>query len=205
MSKQVRRTRALGPVRTVANVVTVVRTIGAVALGAYALTLDDPLWWVVAGYATYYIGDMLDGLVARMLDQETRLGAIHDIISDRACTAILAANLIVLQPDLWPAIVIFMLNFMVLDCVLSLSFLHWDIVSPNYFFAVDKWVYDWNWSPPAKAINNVGIIAAVLGGVWLGAWALPLALVIVVAQIAVKLVSAKVVMTRARELESVSA
>lgn len=197
MSKSglVRRTRQLGPLRTVPNLITVVRTVGALCLGIHALTVDDRLWWTVAGYATYYIGDSLDGLVARLTNTETRLGAVHDIISDRLCTAVLAANLILMEPHLWPAVLIFLVNFMVLDCVLSLSFLLWDIVSPNYFFVVDRQVFAWNWSHPAKAINNLGVIVAVLSG------SLPLALLIVIAQIAVKIASARVVLRRARELQ----
>lgn len=195
----VRRTRELGPLRTVPNLITVVRTVGALALGIHALTVDDRLWWTVAGYATYYIGDSLDGLVARLTDTETRLGAVHDIISDRLCTAVLAANLILMEPHLWPAVLVFLVNFMVLDSVLSLSFLLWDIVSPNYFFVVDRQVFAWNWSHPAKAINNVGVIVAVLSG------SLPIALLIVVAQIAVKIASARVVLRRAREFQAMGA
>lgn len=179
-----RRTRP-GPWRTVPNYVTVVRTVACVAIGVYGVTTEDPLWWVVAGYAVYWIGDSLDGATARWLDQETRAGGVHDIISDRACTGVLAAGLLVLQPDLWPAIVIFLLNFMVLDCLLSLSYLLWPIVSPNYFHEVDPRVYRYNWSPPAKALNNVGIVVAVVvGNVWL-------ALGIVIAQIAVKIWTAR--------------
>jgi phosphatidylglycerophosphate synthase len=192
--KKVRHTRELGPVRTLPNVITVIRTVVAIGLGIHALTADDRLWWTVAGYAVYYLGDSLDGLVARLTNTETRLGGVHDIISDRACTAVLAANLILMEPHLWPAVLVFLLNFMVLDCVLSLSFLLWDIVSPNYFFVVDAQVFAWNWSHPAKAINNAGVIVAVLSG------SLPVAMVIVLAQIAVKLASAKVVLRRAREL-----
>lgn len=194
-----RRTRELGPLRTIPNLITVVRTVGALALGIHALTVDDRLWWTVAGYATYYIGDALDGLVARLTDTETRLGAVHDIISDRLCTAVLAANLILMEPHLWPAVLVFLINFMVLDCVLSLSFLLWDIVSPNYFFVVDRHVFAWNWSHPAKAINNVGVIVAVLSG------SLPIALLIVVAQIAVKIASARLVLRRAREFQALGA
>ncbi len=190
----------IGPVATLPNVITVLRTVVSVGLALYALTLhgsdSDPLWWVVAAYAVYYLGDSADGLAARLLGQETRAGAVHDIVSDRLCTAVCAANLVLLQPDLAPAIGIFLLNFMVLDCLLSMSFLLWPIVSPNYFAQVDPAVFRMNWSHPAKALNNAGIIVAVLVG------SLPIALVIVVAQISVKIWSARRVLALVRERET---
>lgn len=193
MANTRREVSAIGSVRTIPNAITVVRTVVAVSLGVYALTLADPLWWIVAAYAVYYIGDSLDGLAARLLDQETRAGAVHDIVSDRVSTAILAGGLLQLQPDLWPAIVIFLLNFMVLDSLLSLSFLLWPLVSPNYFASIDRRVFALNWSHPAKALNNAGIVVAVLIG------SLPVALLIVIAQISVKAWSAREVLARVRE------
>ncbi len=186
----------IGPVRTIPNAITVVRTVVSVGLALTALQVEDSLGWVIAAYLVYWLGDSADGLAARLLGQETRLGAVHDILSDRLCTALCAANLILLQPDLTVAIAIFLLNFMVLDCLLSLSFLLWPIVSPNYFAVVDEQVYRLNWSHPAKALNNIGIVVAVVVG------SLPLALVIVVAQAALKVWSSVVVVRRVRELEA---
>lgn len=186
----------IGPLLTIPNAITVVRTVVSLGLALVALQSDDRLPWVVAAYLVYYLGDSADGLAARLLHQETRAGAVHDILSDRLCTAVCAANLILLQPDLAVPVGIFLLNFMVLDCLLSLSFLLWPIVSPNYFAVVDDLVYRLNWSHPAKALNNIGIIVAVVVG------SLPLALVIVVAQMAVKAWSAHRVVGRIRELEA---
>lgn len=186
----------IGPLLTIPNAITIVRTVVSLGLALVALQSDDRLPWVIAAYLVYYIGDSADGLAARLLGQETRAGAVHDILSDRLCTAVCAANLILLQPDLAVPVGIFLLNFMVLDCLLSLSFLLWPIVSPNYFAVVDDLVYRLNWSHPAKALNNIGIIVAVVVG------SLPLALVIVVAQLAVKAWSAHRVVGRIRELEA---
>ena len=186
----------IGPILTIPNAITVVRTVVSLGLALVALQSDDRLPWVIAAYLVYYLGDSADGLAARLLGQETRAGAVHDILSDRLCTAVCAANLILLQPDLAVPVGIFLLNFMVLDCLLSLSFLLWPIVSPNYFAVVDELIYKLNWSHPAKALNNIGIIVAVVVG------NLPLALVIVVAQVAVKAWSAHRVVARIRELEA---
>lgn len=189
----------IGPVLTIANAITVVRTVVSVGLALTALQVEDPIGWVVAAYLVYWLGDSADGLAARLLGQETRAGAVHDILSDRLCTALCAANLVLLQPDLVVAIGVFLLNFMVLDCLLSLSFLLWPIVSPNYFGSVDEQVYRLNWSHPAKALNNIGIVVAVVVG------SLGLALVIVAAQVALKAWSARRVLVRVRELEAARA
>lgn len=173
-----------GPFRTVPNAVTAVRTVAAAAFAIVALTSDAPVPWLIAGYLTYWLGDSLDGLLARVLDQETRAGAVFDICSDRLDTALLAAALIVHRPELAVPIAIFLLNFMVIDQVLSLSFLAWPLVSPNYFAQVDQVVFRFNWSHPAKALNNVGIVLAVVVG------SVPLAMAIVLAQAAVKIASA---------------
>jgi hypothetical protein len=65
-----------------------------------------------------------------------------------------------LAPDTWPAILPFLLSFLMVDTMLSLTFLHWDLASPNYFGSVDKRVWLLNWSPPAKALNTAGLMLA---------------------------------------------
>ncbi|MFT4011655.1 MAG: CDP-alcohol phosphatidyltransferase family protein [Nocardioidaceae bacterium] len=153
----------VGPAYTAANAVTLARTLGTVVIGGVAIGADHPALLVVA-YAVYWAGDMLDGLVARRLDQETRLGAVLDIVSDRACTSILCVGLLAYQPTVALAAIPFFASFMVLDTMLSLSFLCFPIISPNYFGQVDRTVYRLNWSPPAKALNTAGVVALALAG-----------------------------------------
>lgn len=145
------------------NLVTTVRTVLAVALGLEAV-VQRSATLLLAAYGAYWVGDVLDGWLARRLDQETRLGAVLDIISDRACCAVLVCGLASLRPELWPALALFLLQFMVLDCVLSLAFLRWPLTSPNYFYLVDRRVWRLNWSPPAKALNTVAVVGAVAAG-----------------------------------------
>ena len=52
------------------------------------------------------------------------------------------------------------LSFLMVDTMLSLTFLHWDLESPNYFGSVDKRVWLLNWAPPAKARNTAGLVLA---------------------------------------------
>lgn len=148
---------------TVPNGVTLVRTVAAVVVGGLAIVWSEP-WLLALAYAVYWVGDMLDGLLARRLGQETRLGAVLDIVSDRACTSLLCVGVIGFWPSLTIVVIPFFLSFMVLDTILSLAFLGWPILSPNYFGDVDRQVYRLNWSPPAKALNTAGVILLAVAG-----------------------------------------
>ena len=145
------------PVATLANGVTLVRTVVAVGIGVGAVAAGS-LTLVAAGYAVYWVGDILDGAAARWRHQETRQGGVFDVVSDRACTGVLAAGFIVVRPESALPLGVFLVQFMVLDCMLTLAFLHWPIVSPNYFWVVDRRVWLLNWSPPAKAANTGAVV-----------------------------------------------
>jgi CDP-diacylglycerol--glycerol-3-phosphate 3-phosphatidyltransferase len=138
---------------TSATVITFVRTVIAVALGVFAAREHD-LGLLIGALAVYWVGDMLDGYVARVRGCETRIGASLDILCDRFCCAVFYVGLMWLKPDLSPAIVIYLAEFMVIDCFLSLAFLAWPVRSPNYFFVIDRPTWLWNWSKPAKAVNS---------------------------------------------------
>ena len=165
-------------ISTVPNIVTAVRTVGAVALGIAALsTRAGDL--IVGAYVVYWVGDILDGWLARRLGQETRIGAVLDIISDRACMCVLAGAYLGVRPEAAAPMALFLLEFMVLDCVLSLAFMGWPIKSPNDFHLVDRRVYLLNWSAPAKALNTSAVVLAMLLGWFAAALALGLVLSLV--------------------------
>lgn len=170
--------------RTWANLVTVVRTVAAVPLGL-AAAVEASLPLLVAAYLTYWIGDVADGLIARALTQETRIGAVLDIVADRACSAVCLVALAVIEPALWPALAVYALQFMVLDAALTLSFLRWPILGPNDFHLVDRTIWRWNWSKPAKALNTAAVILAAAAGQGL------LALLIALVMLAIKVVSTR--------------
>ncbi len=156
-------TLRVGPFATVPNLVTLVRTVAAVALGIIGVASTD-LALLGLAYGIYWIGDMLDGWSARRLGQETRAGAVLDIVSDRACTSVLCVGLVAALPGVTPVAIVFLLSFMVLDTMLSLAFLCWPVMSPNYFHLVDPLVWKLNWSPLAKASNTAGVVGAVAIG-----------------------------------------
>lgn len=141
----------------VPNAITAVRTAGSFGLAVAALTHRNA-HLLVAAYLIYWVGDILDGAAARALGQETRTGAVFDIVADRACTSACAAALVVLRPDTALPIAVFLVQFMVVDQLLSLMFLRWPLLSPNHFACVDRRIYRWNWSPPAKALNTAAVV-----------------------------------------------
>ena len=167
---------------TVPNRITLVRTVGALTVGAAASTRHS-LHLLALAYAVYWLGDMLDGFVARRTGTETRQGAVLDILCDRASCGMLAVTYLSLRPEAAPAITVFLLQFMVVDCLLSLGFLHWPILSPNHFGLVDRRLYRWNWSAPAKAVNTAALVLVVATGRY------DVALVLAGVQLAVKVAS----------------
>jgi CDP-diacylglycerol--glycerol-3-phosphate 3-phosphatidyltransferase len=122
----------------------------------------------------YWVGDSLDGIVARIRDCETRTGAALDILSDRFCAAAFYVGLAWTLPHLSPAIFVYLAEFMVIDCFISLSALAWPITSPNYFHVIDRRIWLFNWSRAGKTVNS-GLFAVMLlltrdyaWGMWLG-------------------------------------
>ena len=154
---------------TGATVITAVRTIASVALAALA-AYEQSLTLLVAALVVYWVGDMLDGFYARVRDCETRIGAVLDILCDRLNAAAFYIGLAWLQPDLSPAIYVYLAEFMVVDLFLSIAFLAWPVRSPNYFFVIDRPIWLWNWSKPAKAINSAlfAVLLLVTGWMWVG-------------------------------------
>ncbi len=154
---------------TSANLVTVLRTVGSVTLAGFAAS-EDSLTLLVVALVVYWVGDVLDGLVARVRGCETRLGAVLDILCDRFCAAAFYLGLVWLQPEFAAPVTIYLAEFMVVDCLLSLAFLAWPIRSPNYFHVVDRPLWLWNWSKPGKAANSAifAVVLLVTGMSWLG-------------------------------------
>ncbi|MBA2445990.1 MAG: CDP-alcohol phosphatidyltransferase family protein [Nocardioidaceae bacterium] len=144
---------ALERVLTLATVITFIRTGASVVLamlGAYQGSLPLLLW----GLAVYWVGDTADGAVARLTHCETRIGAALDIMCDRLCAAVFYVGFAWYDPSMAVPVGIYLVEFMVIDLFLSMSFLAWPLSSPNYFYLVDRQLWLWNWSKPGKALNS---------------------------------------------------
>jgi len=154
---------------TSATVITFVRTIISVLLAGLAAQ-QESLTLLVAALVVYWVGDSLDGFVARIRGCETRIGAVLDILCDRFCAASFYLGLVWLQHDLALPVFLYLAEFMVIDCFLSIAFLAWPVRSPNYFYVIDRPIWAWNWSKPAKAVNSslFAVLLLLTGAVWLG-------------------------------------
>jgi CDP-diacylglycerol--glycerol-3-phosphate 3-phosphatidyltransferase len=146
---------------TVPNAITAIRTVGAVGLGL-AAALDRDLALLLWATGVYWVGDMADGAVARLLHRETRIGAVFDIVCDRICAAVIYIGVVWLLPSLVLPVAIYLLSFSVVDLMLSLSFLAYPLSSPNYFYLADRPTFTWNWSKPAKAANSAIFLVILL-------------------------------------------
>jgi CDP-diacylglycerol--glycerol-3-phosphate 3-phosphatidyltransferase len=148
-------------VRTVANAVTLARGAGCLAAVTASIATGN-VALLFLGLAVHCVGDVADGIVARHRNEETRAGAVLDIVSDRMCVALYYLSYGHLHHDLLLPIALFLFQFMVLDAQLSLSFLNWPLRSLNYFGTVDRAIYRWNWSPAGKAANSGALVVLML-------------------------------------------
>jgi CDP-diacylglycerol---glycerol-3-phosphate 3-phosphatidyltransferase len=147
---------------TWANLATVIRLVGALVLFAIGWQ-DGRLRWALYGLLVYWIGDLLDGWLARALRQETLFGAQMDILADRISVIIFYVSYIFHRPGKAAAGLLFLFEFAVLDTYLSNQFMRWPVLSPNYFYLVDRETWKWLWSKPAKAFN-CGLVTLLLIG-----------------------------------------
>ena len=115
---------------TVATIITFVRTAATLVvglLGAY----HDSLTLLLSALVIYWIGDSIDGIVARLMNQETRIGATLDIMCDRISAAMFYIGYAWYEPSMIAPVGIYLAEFMVIDMFLSLAFLAWPIFEPE--------------------------------------------------------------------------
>ena len=155
--------RRLERLATWPNVVTVVRTGTSVILSGLGI-VGSSLTLLLAGLAVYWVGDIADGGLARVMQRETRIGATLDIVSDRACAMVFYLGLVSIRPEVVAPVTVYLFSFAVVDLILSLGFWRWPLSSPNYFYLADRRIWAWNWSKPAKAANSAAFALAL---VWL--------------------------------------
>jgi len=149
---------------TLATVVTLIRTLLCVGVGMAAIAGSSG-WLLGCALAAYWIGDVADGWIARRRDEETLTGAVADICADRLCVAVVYLGFVADHSEFAVALAVYLVEFMLVDTVLSLAFLRWPVAGPNYFGRVDRLVWLLNWWPPAKLVNSA--VPALLC-VWLG-------------------------------------
>lgn len=153
---------------TPASLVTAIRTLLAVVFATMAVIYSSQLFLLIS-IACYWTGDILDGIVARKLRHEMRSGAVLDIMADRLCVALIYLGYGYMHPNMMWAIGLYLVEFMFIDGFLSLVFLFWPLLSPNYFFLVDRRIFMLNWSPVGKVVNSSLFLLATIfiGNLWL--------------------------------------
>jgi CDP-diacylglycerol---glycerol-3-phosphate 3-phosphatidyltransferase len=146
---------------TLASAITLARTLGCLVAVTWSIA-SGQVWFLFLGLAVHWVGDVADGLVARRWHQETRAGAVLDIVCDRLCISLYYISYGHLHHEMLVPIAVFLFQFMVLDCHLSLTFLNWPLRSLNYFHLVDRAIYRWNWSTLGKALNSGALVVLML-------------------------------------------
>jgi len=135
------------------NILTVIRLVLSLTFFTLAIIEMNPTYNFI-GLGIHWLGDVADGMYARLLKQETILGAEIDIIADRVEILFFYINFIHFHPDLFLPAAVYIVEFAFIDFYLSYQFLKYDIISPNYFYKVDRTFHLLNYSPPAKFVNS---------------------------------------------------
>src|SRR5262245_15137468 len=141
---------------TPATVLTFVRTVVSFGIALYA-AYDRSLVLLLVALGVYWIGDMADGLLARPTSTGPRAGAVYAFVSGRLWAAGFYVGLVWLDPSMARPVGVFLLEFAVVDTCLSLAFLAWPLISPNYFCRVDRPIWQANWSKTGKAVNSSAV------------------------------------------------
>jgi CDP-diacylglycerol--glycerol-3-phosphate 3-phosphatidyltransferase len=139
------------------NLVTAVRTVATLVAWVVAVTTGSDAW-LLAALLCYWVGDIADGLLARLTRRETRTGAVLDVLADRLSVCLVVVSYVSTHPSAALPAAVFLGQFVVLDAYLTLAFARWSLLSPNYFGLVDATVYRLNWSLPAKATNTGAVV-----------------------------------------------
>jgi CDP-diacylglycerol---glycerol-3-phosphate 3-phosphatidyltransferase len=168
---------------TGATMVTVIRTAATVVAWAVAVSTGNDAW-LLAALLCYWVGDIADGLVARLTHRETRTGAVLDVLADRLSVCLIVISYVTTHPSAALPAAVFLGQFVVVDAYLTLAFTRWSLLSPNYFGLVDATVYRLNWSPPAKVTNTSAVVL-----VWLATGSPLAAMVLAAVVLGVKSVS----------------
>lgn len=135
------------------NIITLVRLAASLTFFTLAIIKTNPTYNYI-GLAIHWFGDVADGLYARKFKQETILGAEIDIIADRLETLFFYIIFLFFRPYLFFPAAVYIIDFAFVDFYLSYQFVKFDIISPNYFYKVDRTVYLLNYSPVAKFCNS---------------------------------------------------
>ncbi len=144
-----------------ANLITLLRLFGSLVFFLLAILKNNPTYNYI-GFLTHWLLDFVDGFYARKLKQETVLGAEIDIIADRFEILFFYIIFLHFRPQVYLPAAIYLIDYAFIDFYLSYQFLKFNIISPNYFYKVDKIIYLLNYSPGGKFSNSSIVTLALI-------------------------------------------
>lgn len=136
-----------------ANLITVIRLLASLTFFSMAI-LDQSQTYMYIGFLIHWIVDFIDGWVARRFKQETILGAQADIIADRVEIIYFYVIFLHFRPYIYLPVALYLIDYAFIDFYLGYQFMNFGIISPNYFYKVNKRVYNLNFSPLGKFSNS---------------------------------------------------
>ena len=143
-------------IASVPNLITLLRLGLSLSFFVLAIRHQSQLYNFI-GLGIHWLGDVLDGFWARTFKQETVLGAEIDIIADRVEILFFYVIFLTFHPGLFLPVVIYVIDFAFVDFYLSYQFIKYDIISPNYFYKVDRRIFLLNYSLGGKFANSTVI------------------------------------------------
>jgi CDP-diacylglycerol--glycerol-3-phosphate 3-phosphatidyltransferase len=179
---------------SIPSAITLARLAGSLVFFVLAVLRQNPLYNYI-GLGIHWAGDFSDGFYARRFHQETVAGAEIDIIADRVETLFFFLNFLHVRPWLFLPVTLYLVDFAFVDFYLSNQFRAFGLISPNYFYKVDRRVYDWNFSPVGKFANSTVVTLALIF-LPAGWWGLPAVLACIL--IAIKLSSIDILRRKRR-------
>ncbi|MFC1724052.1 CDP-alcohol phosphatidyltransferase family protein [candidate division KSB1 bacterium] len=138
---------------TEANLITLIRLVLSITFYTMAVIEQNPTYNLI-GFGIHLIGDFIDGACAKLFKQETILGAEIDLIADRIEVIYFYVNLLHFNSELYLPVLIYLMDYAFVDFYLGYQFNKYDIISPDYFFKVDKTVHLLNFSKVGKFVNS---------------------------------------------------
>ena len=136
-----------------ANLITLFRLLASLTFFSMAIVHQSQTYMFI-GFLIHWIVDFIDGWTARKFKQETILGAQADIIADRVEIIYFYVIFLHFRPYLFLPVALYLIDYAFIDFYLSYQFMNFGIISPNYFYKVNKRVYNLNYSPVGKFSNS---------------------------------------------------
>ncbi|WP_223885193.1 CDP-alcohol phosphatidyltransferase family protein [Nocardia colli] len=146
---------------TLANFITLTRSFVSTVLFGVAFTTGN-LAHLSLAVGVAVCGDLMDGFVARLMNQQSRFGAVFDLCADRLAVGLLFTYMTWHEPQQAVADLTYLFVAFMLDCPLSLMFLPHGLTSQSEFDRHDVALWKWNFSPLAKFMHSLLLPGLVL-------------------------------------------